>query len=752
MSAKIDEHRRVILRPLYGDKVTLTCDWPKFQAAAIRWSRSLRNRRRWLTSDAIIERRRQAVEQAAEIFIELKNAQKHREIVTRLANGGIVEVTLPAFESEAKDWALRIFPWEYFLSTLTRETRKAQQPALPFLITRVLPLEQSAGDYATIADDNILMAQCAPEPLEALYSFRSEVELMRINLDLKDWDFVLSNPNSVELKERIAAQSPGLVHLAGFDLHQALRYLPPQITEGVGRHEDGFIISDPQGVAVVLKPEELAEIINAGAQKPALVSVNVYNSAARLCALAVALGAKVAVGFQDEIDDHLAEIFFASLYRAWHNDPDTYILPAFQEAFEETRKLPDEYRMQGSGIVLWSNTSLLYQISGRERTLPLTEQPSTGTGGGVGDLLLDIAPYRHLNYAILHNRGHLFTQFNVTRTSRSSPDKVHVEVVARVGAQEYPYRGSHSTGEVGKPEDIGKYIRIPLSWDYLRTLSETLRTTVYVRITAHDNVIEEKTYQVDVAPLEEWSDTDEDRIWLPSFVLPRDIAVIDAVAGARRYLSALSDDPNAGFDGYQSYGLYADDPYGPVDIQVRTIWTALVLDHRLQYINPPPSYYAKAQRVRSPSEVLRRSHGTCIDLTLLLAACLEYIEIHPVLFLIEGHAFPGYWRSPQQADYFVQGDYPDGQTDADELTEDMGTPSWMYSKAHLERIYAFVSAGHLVPIESTLLTSNSGFFAACDAGIESLSDPDRFQFLIDVRRARSDPQGATPLPINNQMP
>ncbi|ODC02164.1 hypothetical protein A3197_21050 [Candidatus Thiodiazotropha endoloripes] len=366
-------------------------------------------------------------------------------------------------------------------------------------------------------------------------------------------------------------------------------------------------------------------------------------------------------------------------------------------------------------------------------------------------MLLDITPYQRLNYAILHNRGHLFKQFNVTRTSRNSADKVHVEVVARVGAEEYPYRGSHSTGEVGKPEDIGKYIRIPLSWDYLRTLSETLRTTVYVRITAHDNVIEEKTYQVDVAPLEEWSDTNEDRIWLPSFVLPRDVAVIDAVAGARRYLSALSDDPNAGFDGYQSYGLYADDPYGPVDTQVRTIWTALVLDHRLQYINPPPSYYAKAQRVRSPSEVLRRSHGTCIDLTLLLAACLEYIEIHPVLFLIEGHAFPGYWRSPQQADYFVQGDYPDGETDADELTEDMGTPSWMYSKAHLERIYAFVSAGHLVPLESTLLTSNSGFFAACDAGIESLSDPGRFQFLIDVRRARSDPQGATPLPINNQM-
>lgn len=36
MSAKNNEHRSVILRPLFGEKVTLTCDWPKFQEAAIR--------------------------------------------------------------------------------------------------------------------------------------------------------------------------------------------------------------------------------------------------------------------------------------------------------------------------------------------------------------------------------------------------------------------------------------------------------------------------------------------------------------------------------------------------------------------------------------------------------------------------------------------------------------------------------------------------------------------------------------------
>ena len=749
---KLESNRKVILKTQSGDKVTLTCHGSSFARAAVRWSRSLRNRRRWLGSEVTQARRRQAIEEATKIFLELEDPAENRKIIRKLASGGIVEVTLPNFETEAQDWALRIFPWEYFLSTLTREERKSQRNALPFLITRVLPLKGRPKRNDLDGESNVLMVQSSPPPLDEIYTFDNEAELLRINLDLEEKNFRLTDPTSQELEEYISSNKPGLIHLTGFDLHQASPYLPEEITDGLDRHADGYILSSTEDNAEVINSETLANILNAASTRPVLVSFNVFNSAARLCALAVAGGAKASIGFQDEIDDRLAEVFYASFYRTWKNDPDSKILHAFQTAFEDTRRLPDEYRIHGSGIVLWSNISLLDQHKGSRRkgiTAPLVQ--TTGTGSGSGELLIEVTPYKRLNYAILHNRGHLFKQFSVTRKGESSPDKIQIEVIARIGADEYPYRASHNIGEVGSPQDISQSIRIPLSWDYLRTLSETLRTTVYVRIMALGKAQFEQTYPVDVAPLEEWSDTDEDRIWLPSFVLPRDVAVIDAVAGARHYLSALSDDPSAGFDGYQSYGLYADDPYGPIDLQARAIWSTLLLDHRLQYINPPPSYYSEAQRIRSPSEIIKRAHGTCIDLTLLLAACFEYVEIHPVLFLIAGHALPGYWRSQQQADYFVQGAYPDGHEQSDDFTQDMDMPSWMYSSSHLERIYAFISAGHLVPVESTLLTVNRGFFAACDAGIESLSDPARFQYLIDVRRARSDPQGATPLPINNQL-
>ena len=35
---------------------------------------------------------------------------------------------------------------------------------------------------------------------------------------------------------------------------------------------------------------------------------------------------------------------------------------------------------------------------------------------------------------------------------------------------------------------------------------------------------------------------------------------------------------------------------------------------------------------------------------LLLASCLEYVGIYPVLVLLTGHPFVGYWRSDQVHD------------------------------------------------------------------------------------------------------
>jgi hypothetical protein len=72
------------------------------------------------------------------------------------------------------------------------------------------------------------------------------------------------------------------------------------------------------------------------------------------------------------------------------------------------------------------------------------------------------------------------------------------------------------------------------------------------------------------------------------------------------------------------------------------IWAALA-SHGIKYIVPPASFERSGQKVRSPGDVLDRKLATCLDLTLLYAACLEQAGLNPVVVLTEGHAFLGLW-------------------------------------------------------------------------------------------------------------
>ena len=81
-----------------------------------------------------------------------------------------------------------------------------------------------------------------------------------------------------------------------------------------------------------------------------------------------------------------------------------------------------------------------------------------------------------------------------------------------------------------------------------------------------------------------------------------------------------------------------------VDAQVQALWATLAIDWQIGYINPPPAFSAASQRVRRPTEILGQGNGTCLDLALMLAACLEFIGLRPVLILSPGHAYAGWWR------------------------------------------------------------------------------------------------------------
>lgn len=371
-------------------------------------------------------------------------------------------------------------------------------------------------------------------------------------------------------------------------------------------------------------------------------------------------------------------------------------------------------------------------------------------------ITINVEPLKELNYSLLHNREPLFETFEILKLQSGRMMDVNVVVDLCVGSQSFPFRRSYELRH--ERPDLRHEIHSALTASLVRSLGESISTSLLVDVTWGQHVLHRNTYRVRLLPADQWRDSDADRIWLPSFVLPRDPAVADLLERAQHYVRVLRDDPAAGFDGYQSVDNNRDDPTEDVDLQVQAIWSALVHEWRLGYVNPPPTYSREldSQRLRTPSSIRKNSSGTCIDLSLLVASCLELVDIYPVIFLLEGHAFPGYWRTDEAHQRFLEVSTegqaePQGEPAQPDLQPPQagfaGTkgPGWSPGKAAYPEIVREIDAGNLVPIESVKLTEQCGFWAAVEAGQENLRPRREFHSMLDIVGARI--AGVTPLPL-----
>jgi hypothetical protein len=65
----------------------------------------------------------------------------------------------------------------------------------------------------------------------------------------------------------------------------------------------------------------------------------------------------------------------------------------------------------------------------------------------------------------------------------------------------------------------------------------------------------------------------------------------------------------------------------------------------IDYALEPLNWTRQTQLVRTPAEVVFTGQGTCLDLALLFASCLEENRIHPVILVLKGHALAGFWSN-----------------------------------------------------------------------------------------------------------
>lgn len=206
---------------------------------------------------------------------------------------------------------------------------------------------------------------------------------------------------------------------------------------------------------------------------------------------------------------------------------------------------------------------------------------------------------------------------------------------------------------------------------------------------------------------------------LAAFVRPNDPAVDVILRDAATKLGEASRE--TGLNGYTT-GKKAR-----VWELAEAIWAALA-DRRIAYVLPPASFEQFGQKVRGPSDVLDRKVGTCLDLSLLYAACLEQAGLNPVLVLTVGHAFVGLWLKDE--------DFSSAFVDDMQL---------LRKRRDLQ---------DLILVETTLLTANppATFSAATGQGSSQVEDtaPAALEVAIDIRRCRR--RGIRPMDLGGPRP
>ena len=743
----MDSDSRVELRSDSGIAIELPSE--RIPAAeAMRWAYVAGHRSRWRRRTASPDHDSLATQ--AQVTLELFGVGKSQ--LDQLATASVVQVS-SEFSSEAAEWKLRVLPWEFLLASATRGRRSER-------FTVVRHLHRHGGQLAPARTPTSLLTVDAQPDGSTATDSELEHRLMTGFGELEPAG-MMRRPTAAELKARLERDAPDVVHVSGLAPSEMAAERIPSDGDASSWKRDGVLLrADNEQRLEPAGAHAAALLLTCGRPSPFLVTVHTAGSAARVAALAVANGADAAIGFQDRFDVASAQLLFATLAQAgrlggWD------LLAAFCVAIGALRR--SRAPLRGTGVVLWSARPLLSEgaetvtatIEELESRVEAEQQRTAIRTGVAATAVRDtittrVRPIRSLNFALLHNRRSLFESFRLIHHAPGTVRDVQVEVALHLGDGAFPYR---CTLDLTEPvTDLTDRIRLPLTAHLLRSIEESVHTSLFVHITvATTNPMEQPrtilrdTYPVRLLPPDEWRDTDSDRQWLPSFVLPRDPAVAHTIDTAHRHLVVLADDPHRGFDGFQRT-IGGGNPEA-VDVQVRAVWSCLLYDVAPRYINPPPVYTPTSQRLRRPSEVVEGQRGTCIDLALLLAACLEYLEIYPVVFLLAGHAFPGYWRSWEAYAAFqdVVGTVSLGDGDDPPSLGGVSTIPWVVGADAYREIVQQVVGGQLVPLETVDLTRALGFFSAVEDGERHLGSRFEFQAMVDITRAREC--GVTPLPI-----
>lgn len=320
-----------------------------------------------------------------------------------------------------------------------------------------------------------------------------------------------------------------------------------------------------------------------------------------------------------------------------------------------------------------------------------------------------------LDYAMVHNGFDIIR--DISLENPSSVDFCHLMI--RISSDSQLIQQEKFGVDIIKPDEVLHFrnIHLVINADMLASLTEKCICPLHVEVFAEQNMLASQVFNVTILAFDQWPGVQYTPELLAAFVMPNHPVINSLIQLTAQYLEQWTQDPSLA--GYQY-----NDPNRVKNMAAAAY--AAIQQMNIIYAEPPASFEECGQRIRLPDAVLEQRLGTCMDITLLYAACLEAIGLNPILVMMKGHIFAGVW-----------------------LKEDSFSETVMDDPSQLEKR---MSRGihELLVVECTAMCAGkrNGFDEAILLAETNVANYQDFVFVIDVKRSRS--MGIHPLPVRTK--
>ncbi len=257
-------------------------------------------------------------------------------------------------------------------------------------------------------------------------------------------------------------------------------------------------------------------------------------------------------------------------------------------------------------------------------------------------------------------------------------------------------------------------IRLVLLTEFLFSLTERMVGNITIEIYRRDEKIDGSDFTIELLAYDQWSGLRIMPELIAAFVTPNHPCVSEVLLKAGSYLKLWTGSPS--FTGYQTQNP------DNVKKQMAAIYTALQ-SLCIVYNNPPASYEELGQRIRMPHVVVGEKIGTCLDLSVLYASCLEAAGLYPLIAFSSRHAYAGCRLNEE--------------TFSDCMIDDISAFEKRLAKGSEELLF----------VECTDFTDGNevDFDRAVRHGCGHIQDISDFEGVVDIQRCRGS--GIRPIPL-----